>query len=189
MSDNEEKMRAQRLVWVDLEMTGLDISKDCIIEMACIITDGDLNIIEKGPDFAIKRSDEILDNMNPWCIDHHGKTGLTKKCRESTITIEEAEKQMVEFLKKHVDKGKCPLAGNTVHEDKKFLIKEMPLVVEMLHYRIVDVSSVKEMAKRWYPELPSPPKRGTHRALEDIEDSIDELKYYRKHIFVNKLNN
>eukprot|EP01133_Synstelium_polycarpum_P015766 gene15766-18742_t len=166
-------------------MTGLDVSKDRIMEMAVIITDDQLEVIEKGPDLVIHLADDDLEKMNDWCIKHHGESGLTQKCKESKITLEEAEKQMVEFISKYVDRGQCPLAGNTVHEDKKFLLKEMPAFTSMLHYRIVDVSTVKELTRRWYPDLfdKAPQKRYLHRSLADIEDSIEELKFYRSAIF------
>ncbi|EGC34087.1 hypothetical protein DICPUDRAFT_56059 [Dictyostelium purpureum] len=177
--------RSQRIVWVDLEMTGLDITKDCILEMACIITDSELNIIEKGPELVIHRSNEVLESMNSWCIDHHGKSGLTDRVKNSKITIEEAQLEMFNFIEKHVGKEQAPLAGNSVYQDRKFLEKEMPLFNNHLHYRIIDVSSIKELARRWYPtELKKAPKKeGSHRALKDIEESIEELKFYRTAFF------
>ncbi|KAN0004702.1 hypothetical protein ACTFIU_001940 [Dictyostelium citrinum] len=175
--------RSKRMVWVDLEMTGLDISKDVILEMAIVITDAELNVIEKGPNLVIHRSDEVLKNMNDWCIEHHGKSGLTEDVRNSKISLEEAEKIMLEFVRKHTDKGVCPLAGNTVHEDRRFLLKEMPTFAEHLHYRIIDVSTIKELSRRWYPYIPSPKKVCGHRALQDIEESIEELKSYRVTVF------
>ncbi|KAM9952205.1 hypothetical protein ACTFIT_002899 [Dictyostelium discoideum] len=175
--------RSKRMVWVDLEMTGLDISKDVILEMAIVITDAELNVIEKGPNLVIHRSDEVLKNMNDWCIEHHGKSGLTEDVRNSKISLEEAEKIMLEFVRKHTDKGICPLAGNTVHEDRRFLLKEMPTFAEHLHYRIIDVSTIKELSRRWYPYIPSPKKVCGHRALQDIEESIEELKSYRVTVF------
>ncbi|GAM18671.1 hypothetical protein SAMD00019534_018460, partial [Acytostelium subglobosum LB1] len=185
MSTMSSGNKADRLVWVDLEMTGLDIANDCIMEMACIVTDEHLNIIEKGPDLVVHLSDDTLNKMNDWCTKHHGESGLTEKCRQSKLSIKDVEKQMVDFIAKHVEKGKCPLAGNTVHEDKKFLLKEMPAFVNMLHYRIVDVSTVKELTRRWYPDIfaKAPPKRYLHRSLADIEDSIEELQYYRATVF------
>ncbi|EGG21887.1 nucleotide binding protein 1-like protein [Cavenderia fasciculata] len=180
--------RDNRLIWVDLEMTGLDITKDRIMEIACIVTDDNLQVIEAGPDLCVYIDDAALDGMGKWCKEHHGDSGLTQRCRESKISIQEAEKIMVEFLAKHVHKGMCPLAGNTVHEDKKFLLKEMPLFAEYLHYRIVDVSTIKELARRWYPNVmeKAPVKRYLHRSLADIEDSIEEMKFYQKHIFIPK---
>ncbi|RCH93002.1 Oligoribonuclease, mitochondrial [Rhizopus azygosporus] len=170
------------LVWIDCEMTGLDISKDHLIEIAVLITDGDLNIVAKGPELIIHQPKEVMDNMNDWCIEHHGKSGLTQQVLESTLTTNQAQDQIVQFLEQHLPKGVAPLAGNSVHEDKRFLYKEMPRVIDYLHYRIVDVSTIKELAKRWYPSI-QVNKKGSHRALDDIIESIEELKYYRHHVF------
>ncbi|KAG0774710.1 hypothetical protein G6F22_013851 [Rhizopus arrhizus] len=175
------------LVWIDCEMTGLDIKEDHLIEIAVLITDGDLNIVAKGPELVIYQPKEIMDSMNEWCTEHHGKSGLTQKVLESKITTKEAERQVFEFLQQHIPKGVAPLAGNSVHADKVFLNKEMPSIVDYLHYRIVDVSTVKELAKRWYPNIASKVvKKSTHRALDDIIESIEELKYYQKHVFVKE---
>ncbi|XP_053449707.1 oligoribonuclease, mitochondrial isoform X1 [Nycticebus coucang] len=136
---------AQRMVWVDLEMTGLDIEKDQIIEMACLITDSDLNILAEGPNLIIKQPDELLDSMSDWCKEHHGKSGLTKAVKESTITLQQAEYEFLSFVRQQTPPGLCPLAGNSVHADKKFLDKYMPQFMKHLHYRIIDVSTVKEL--------------------------------------------
>ncbi|KAF4522150.1 hypothetical protein B566_EDAN012612 [Ephemera danica] len=151
------------LVWIDLEMTGLDEMNDRIMEIAVLITDGDLNTVAEGPNLIIHQDDALLENMNSWCIRQHGETGLTKACKES----------------------QCPLAGNSIHTDRKFLARYMPRIDQYLHYRLVDVSSVKELCKAWYPEEyeNSPEKYGNHRALGDIRCSVEELKYYREHIF------
>lgn len=177
----------QNIVWVDLEMTGLDINKDHIIEMACIVTDGQLNIVEEGPDIVIKQPDDLLDSMDEWCTKHHGESGLTAAVKNSQISIQECEQTMLDFITKHTKKGKSCLAGNSVHCDKEFLNKYMPNVMAQLHYRIIDVSSMKELAKRWYPEVidNSPTKSFSHRALQDVKESIEELQYYRKRIFKN----
>ncbi|KAI8359187.1 ribonuclease H-like domain-containing protein [Blakeslea trispora] len=168
-------------------MTGLDIKKDHLIEIAVLITDSELNIVAKGPELIIHQSKEVMDNMNDWCIEHHGKSGLTKQVLESKLSVKEAEEKVYDFLKEHVPKGAAPLAGNSVHEDKRFLLKEMPKVVDHLHYRIVDVSTIKELAKRWYPEVASGVvKKAGHRALDDIVESIEELRYYRKHVFTQQ---
>ncbi|KAI8646181.1 ribonuclease H-like domain-containing protein [Parasitella parasitica] len=181
------RMVKDPLVWIDCEMTGLDLKKDRIIEIAVLITDGDLNIVGKGPELVIHQPKHVMDNMNEWCLQHHGNSGLTQQVLDSKITIQEAEKQVYEFLKEHVPRGIAPLAGNSVHEDKKFLLKEMPSVADHLHYRIVDVSTIKELCKRWYPEDASGVvKKLTHRAMDDIIESIEELKYYRKHVFKAK---
>lgn len=175
----------ERLIWVDLEMTGLDIETCHILEIACLITDDKLNIIAEGPNLIIHQPDEILDGMNKWCIDHHGKSGLTEQCKKSDVSLQAAEMALLSFVRQHTPPGKCPLAGNSVHADKKFLDKFMPEFTKHLHYRIVDVSTIKELCRRWYPDeyKGSLKKRATHRALEDIIESISELKYYRKTIF------
>ncbi|XP_037543552.1 small fragment nuclease [Nematolebias whitei] len=175
----------QRMVWVDLEMTGLDIEKDQIIEMACIITDCDLNIVAEGPNLIIKQSDELLDGMSDWCKEHHGKSGLTQAVRDSKVILEQAEYEFLSFIRQHTPPGQCPLAGNSVHADKKFLDKYMPQFMHHLHYRIIDVSTIKELCRRWFPEeyQKGPHKSSTHRALEDIQESIKELQYYRASIF------
>ncbi|KAK7063198.1 Oligoribonuclease, mitochondrial [Halocaridina rubra] len=175
----------ERLVWVDLEMTGLDVEKETIMEAAVIITDSELNLVAEGPNLAFTVEDNLLDNMNDWCKEHHGKSGLTAKCRNSDVTLAAGEDQLLQFIAQHTEKGKAPLAGNSVHADKKFLDKYMPKLMKHLHYRIVDVSTVKELCRRWYPEDISgaPPKKTSHRALDDIRESIEELKYYRATIF------
>ncbi|CAG8455042.1 10177_t:CDS:2 [Dentiscutata heterogama] len=187
------------LVWIDCEMTGLDVESDHIIEIAVLITDGKLNILAEGPVLVINQSQETMDKMNDWCKQHHGdvssiyiliqQSGLTAKVLSSTITTSDASAQILEFLKKHIPKkGISPLAGNSVYADKMFLKKEMPEMVDWLHYRIIDVSSIKELCRRWYPSIfeTVPKKNSNHRALEDIKESIDELKFYKKHIFIDE---
>ncbi|XP_045897027.1 small fragment nuclease isoform X1 [Micropterus dolomieu] len=176
---------SQRMVWVDLEMTGLDIEKDQIIEMACIITDSDLNILAEGPNLIINQPDRLLEGMSLWCKEHHGKSGLTQAVRDSKITLEQAEYEFLSFVRQHTPPGQCPLAGNSVHADKRFLDKYMAQFMYHLHYRIIDVSTIKELCRRWFPEEYSmvPHKRATHRALDDIRESIKELQYYRANIF------
>ncbi|XP_054873427.1 small fragment nuclease [Amphiprion ocellaris] len=176
---------SQRMVWVDLEMTGLDIEKDHIIEMACIITDSDLNILAEGPNLIINQPDELLEGMSEWCKEHHGKSGLTQAVRDSKITLEQAEYEFLSFIRQHTPPGQCPLAGNSVHADKRFLDKYMPQFMYHLHYRIIDVSTIKELSRRWFPEefKMVPHKKATHRALDDIQESIIELQYYRANIF------
>eukprot|EP00794_Sanderia_malayensis_P015988 gene15988-17598_t len=174
-----------RLIWVDLEMTGLDVEVDQIIEIACIVTGENLEIIEVGPDLIIKQCEEVMNNMGEWCTEQHGKSGLTKAVLESEISLKDAERVMLDFVKQHTKQGQCPLAGNSIYTDKKFLEKYMPCFANHSHYRIVDVSSVKELCKRWYPEEyeNSPKKKGNHRALDDIKESINELIYYKNSIF------
>ncbi|KAE8288154.1 Oligoribonuclease, mitochondrial [Larimichthys crocea] len=176
---------SQRMVWVDLEMTGLDVDKDRIIEMACIITDSDLNILAEGPNLIINQPDSLLDGMSDWCKEHHGKSGLTQAVRDSKITLEQAEYEFLSFVRQHTPPGQCPLAGNSVHADKRFLDKYMPQFMYHLHYRIIDVSTIKELCRRWFPEEYKivPHKKASHRALDDIWESIKELQYYRANVF------
>jgi oligoribonuclease len=178
-------MSDKSMVWVDLEMTGLDIDRDTIIEMACLITDDQLNIIAEGPNICINHPESVLTSMCVWSQQHHDKSGLTSSCRESKFNLQMTEDIMLDFVAKHVPKGKCPLAGNSVHCDKKFLDKYMPKFMDHLHYRIIDVSTVKELCRRWYPSkiILAPRKSESHRALDDIKESIEELKYYRTAIF------
>ena len=171
-----------KLVWVDLEMSGLNPEKNVILEIAVIITDINLNVIEEGPDLIIHASDEELNNMSKWCTKQFGESGLTEKSRESTISIEDAEKQVLEFVKKHCTEKECYLAGNSVWMDKMFLMKHMPKVVDYMHYRIVDVTGIKLLAESWLNAIP-PEKKLLHRAMDDIKESIEELKYYRKNVF------
>ncbi|XP_069953126.1 oligoribonuclease, mitochondrial isoform X3 [Cherax quadricarinatus] len=138
---------SERLVWVDLEMTGLNVEEEKIMEAAIMITDGDLNVVAEGPNLILKVDDRVLDNMNEWCKKHHGENGLTDECRKSTITLSAAEDQLLQFVTQHTEKGKAPLAGNTIHSDKKFLDKYMPKLMNHLHYRLVDVSTVKELCR------------------------------------------
>ncbi|XP_064595656.1 oligoribonuclease, mitochondrial-like isoform X1 [Liolophura sinensis] len=178
----KDNSHVNRLVWVDLEMSGLELERDQILEMACIVTDADLNIVAEAPDLIIHHPDSVLDAMGDWCKEHHGKSGLTEAVRQSNISLTSAEDQMVKFVTEHVPKGSCPLAGNSIHVDKEFLNRYMPRFMSHLHYRIVDVSTLKELCRRWYPDvyLRCPPKALSHRALDDIKESIAELQHYRK---------
>ena len=171
------------MVWVDLEMTGLDPDRDVIIEAAVLITDGELNIVAHGPELAVRRSAEELALMNSWNRRTHGQSGLTKRVRESETDIEEAEDQILEFLAEWTTERTAPLCGNSVHQDRAFMRRQMPRLDAWLHYRIVDVSTVKELATRWYPDLEPFAKHERHRALDDIRESIDELRWYRRQIF------
>ncbi|KAI8930075.1 ribonuclease H-like domain-containing protein [Entophlyctis helioformis] len=176
------------LVWIDLEMTGLDLDKDTIIEIACIVTDGDLKAVDDGIHLIIHQPKSVVDNMNEWCIEHHGASGLTAQVLASTTTLASAETQVLDYVRSHVPAVRSGvLAGSSVHVDRQFLCKSMPALVDHLHYRIVDVSSVKEMALRWYGRdalmRVLPKKRMTHRALDDIHESISELAWYRAHLF------
>jgi oligoribonuclease len=174
-----------RLIWVDLEMTDLNIDVGHIIEMACIVTDAELNIIAESPNIVIHHSDQVLNSMGEWQTNNFNLTGLTNESRASKVSLSETEQVMLEFVQAHTEPGQCPLAGNTVHEDKRFLIKYMRNFVQHLHYRIVDVSTVKELCKRWRPNVfnNAPKKKSAHRALEDIRESIEELRYYHRTIF------
>lgn len=177
---------ADRLVWMDLEMTGLDPEKERIIEIAAIVTDGELNIIAEGPNLVVHQSDALLDAMDAWNTEHHGGSGLTERVRQSTTSEQDAADAVLAFLEEHCAPGTAPLAGNSVHQDKRFLRRYMPKVDDFLHYRILDVSTVKELCRRWYPKPyhKRPEKTGNHRALGDIRDSIEELRYYRQAIFL-----
>lgn len=167
-----------------MEMTGLDPETDRVLEIATIVTDANLNIIAEGPVLAIHQPDVVLDNMDQWCIDTHGKSGLTQRCRESKTTELDAVRETINFLQKYVDKGKSPLCGNTIGQDRRFMVKYMQELEEYFHYRSIDVSTIKELARRWKPEiLDGFTKKGTHLALDDIRESIEELRYYRQHVF------
>lgn len=173
------------LVWLDLEMTGLKVRYDTIIEIATVVTDADLNVIAEGPVMAIHIEQAKLDGMDDWCTTHHGNSGLTKRVQESTVTLREAELATLEFLKKYVPKGKSPMCGNSICQDRRFLIEEMPELETFFHYRNLDVSSLKELARRWVPNVYSVhQKKSVHLALDDIYESIDELKHYRQFLFV-----
>lgn len=174
--------RKNNLIWVDLEMTGLDPEKERIIEIATIVTDADLNIIAIGPVIAVHQSDELLNSMDEWCTTTHGKTGLTKRVKESNVTEQSAEQETITFLKAHLDAGCSPMCGNSIGQDRRFLVKYMPELEAFFHYRNLDVSTLKELAKRWKPSILSGfTKKGVHLALDDIKESIDELSYYREH--------
>ncbi len=182
MSENRS-----HIVWVDLEMSGLNIDTDHILEMACLITDQNLNIVAEGPELIIHQSDQVLDRMDDWCKKHHGESGLTDSVRNSQISLQKAEELMVEFIQKNVPEKICPLAGNSVHMDRIFLNKYMKKFLDHLHYRIIDVSTIKELSSRWYPEeiKKIPLKKFSHRALDDIKESIEELRFYRQNMFKN----
>jgi oligoribonuclease len=172
------------LVWIDLEMTGLDTLNDEIIEIATIVTDQDLNILAEGPVFAIKVSDQKLNGMDDWNTKQHGQSGLIDRVRRSTVTLEQAEAETIAFLNKWVDAGKSPMCGNSICQDRRFMARQMPELERFFHYRNLDVSSIKELCFRWRPDiLRSFEKNGSHLAMDDIRDSIRELKHYRTHFF------
>lgn len=172
-----------KLVWMDLEMTGLEPDRDTIIEMATLITDGELNVIAEGPEIVIHQDAKLFDGMDDWNREHHTKSGLWAKVITSEISLQEAEKQTLAFLKKHLGPREAPLAGNSVWQDRRFLARYMKDVESFLHYRLVDVSTIKELAGRWYPKVRFSKRKGAHRALDDILESLDEMKFYRQALF------
>jgi oligoribonuclease len=175
------------LVWMDLEMTGLDPGRDVIVEIATLVTDDELEIVAEGPDLVVAAPAELLDGMVEVVRDMHTRSGLLEEIKSSTLTLEEAGAQTLAFIKEHVpDPRSVPLCGNSIGTDRRFLAAHLPEIEEHLHYRSVDVSSIKELARRWYPKivLAAPRKVGSHRALGDIRESIDELRYYRDRVFV-----
>jgi len=173
-----------KLVWIDLEMTGLDPEKERIIEMATIITDSELNTVAEGPVIAINQPDSLLDAMDEWCTKTHGASGLTQRVKESNVSEAEAEQITLEFLKEHLSAGESPLCGNSIGQDRRFLVKYMPELEGFFHYRNLDVSTIKELARRWRPDvLNGVKKKGSHLALDDIRDSINELRHYRETFF------
>lgn len=170
------------LIWIDLEMTGLDLEKDHIIEIATIVTDSNLNILGEGPVFAIHQENSLLDTMDEWNTKQHNQSGLVERVKSSAVTEQEAESKTINFLKHYVGKGISPMCGNSICQDRRFLYKYMPNLAEYFHYRNLDVSTLKELAKRWRPELlKGISKMSKHLAQDDIKDSIAELMYYRLH--------
>jgi oligoribonuclease len=177
MAQNEN-----HLVWLDMEMTGLEPEKERIIELACVVTDESLQIIAESPVLVVHQQDAILNAMDAWNKGTHGKSGLIDKVKASSLDEAAAEAQMVDFLRQYVPAGKSPLCGNSVHQDRRFMFMYMPKLEQFFHYRNLDVSTLKELAKRWRPDVyRSFEKNGKHQALDDIHDSINELKHYREH--------
>jgi len=173
------------LVWMDMEMSGLNPDKDHVLEIATLITDSNLEIVAEGPELVVHQPQKVLDGMDEWCQQHHRASGLTAMVQSSKISLAEAEEKTLAFLQEYVPENNCPLCGNSIHQDRRFLYRHMPQLEAWLHYRNIDVSSLKEVVKRWYPNAGKlPRKKGSHRALQDIRESIEELRYYRKHFFV-----
>ncbi len=176
-----------RLVWIDCEMTGLDLVHDRLIEVAVLVTDGELTVLDEGLDLVIEAPAEALDAMVPVVQQMHQESGLTEAVRAASLTVADAEQQVLAYIQQFVpEAGKAPLCGNSIATDRSFLARDMPALDAFLHYRMIDVSSVKELARRWYPRAyyNAPAKQGGHRALADIRESVEELRYYRATVFV-----
>jgi oligoribonuclease len=171
------------LVWIDMEMSGLDPDTCAILEIATIVTTGNLELIAEGPELVVHQPDEVLEAMDDWNTRHHGASGLTAAVRASTIDVAEAETRTLAFIAEHTNIRTSPLCGSSVWQDRRFLVRYMPRIDAWLHYRIIDVSSIKELARRWYPKCEPPTKGQSHRALDDIRESIEELRFYREQLF------
>jgi oligoribonuclease len=174
-------------VWIDCEMTGLELGHDRLIEIACVVTDADLELLDEGIDLVISAPDEALDQMLEVVVEMHAASGLTEAVRASTLSLQEAEQQVLDYVRSHVpERRKAPLCGNSIATDRAFLARDMPKLDDWLHYRMIDVSSIKELARRWFPRayFAAPEKHGGHRALADIRESVQELRYYREAVFV-----
>ena len=172
------------LIWIDLEMTGLDTQNDYIIEIATVVTDNQLNLTAEGPVIAIHQSEQILQNMDDWNTRQHTQSGLLARVQSSSLTARAAERQTLDFLNRYVSQGKSPMCGNSICQDRRFLARLMPELETYFHYRNLDVSTLKELARRWYPNLAGFDKKSSHLALDDIYDSINELRYYRNQLLV-----
>lgn len=178
------ELDSSRLIWIDLEMTGLDTLKDHIIEIATVVTDKDLKILAEGPVLAIRHPESVLAAMDEWNQRQHGSSGLIQRVLESRVTMEMAEKQTLDFLSQWVDKGQSPMCGNSICQDRRFLARQMPALERFFHYRNLDVSTVKELARRWAPHIMQKFHKNTsHLALDDVHDSINELIHYRQYFF------
>jgi oligoribonuclease len=170
------------LIWIDLEMSGLQPDSDVILEMAAVVTDAELNVLGESPVLVVHQSDAVLDGMDAWNKGAHGKSGLIEKVKASTLTEAEAEEQLVDYLKQFIGAGKSPMCGNSIGQDRRFLVRYMPKLEAFFHYRNLDVSTLKELARRWKPKIYGGfKKHNKHEALADIHESIEELKYYREH--------
>jgi oligoribonuclease len=184
------KETEKKFIWIDLEMSGLDPEANVILEIASIVTDGELNIIAQGPEIVVSQPESVLLAMDKWCTSVHTKSGLYDKVKASATKLEEAEQQTLAFLRDHCNPSKSPLAGNSVWMDRVFIMKYMPRLYQFLHYRTIDVSTIKELAKNWYPQTEQLKfkKQNAHRALDDIIESIEELKFYRNLLFKRGLD-
>ena len=172
------------LVWLDLETTGIDDRSGTILEIATIVTDKDLNVVEEGPNLVIHQPDRVLASMDPWCVEQHGASGLTDASRQSKVSMAQAEEATLVFVRTHCLQGRAPLCGSSIGFDRRFIVHHMPRLNAYLSYRNVDVSTLKELVERWYPGVvEKPEKESTHRALNDIRESIEELKRYRRTVF------
>lgn len=181
MADKQDNL----LVWVDMEMSGLNPATDVVLEIAVLLTDKDLEIVAEGPELIIRQPPELFQKMDSWNQEHHTKSGLWRAVLESDVSLEAAEEAVLDFLKQHIAPRQSPLCGNSIAQDRMFLMNYMKRVNEHLHYRMIDVSTIKELVRRWYPGGPSAPaKTNQHRALGDIRESINELRFYRDHYFV-----
>lgn len=178
------------LIWIDLEMTGLEPKTHKIIEIATVVTDSELNVLAEGPVIAIQTDQAELDLMDNWCVTHHGNSGLTQRVQESQTSMQEAERLTIEFLQEYVPSGKSPMCGNSICQDRRFMVEQMPLLEAFFHYRNLDVSTLKELSRRWAPKVYQAHKKsGAHLALADIMESIDELNHYRKHLLLPEFQN
>jgi len=175
--------RKTNLVWIDLEMTGLDLDENRIIQIACLVTNKDLEVIAEGPEIIIKQPLKFFDRTDPFIVENFIQSGFADQVTKSKYNEASAEKEVIKFLKKHVDEGTSPLCGNSIYMDRMFINRYMKKLNSYLHYRLVDVSTVKLLALTWYPKLPKYEKKDMHRAMDDIKESIEELKYYRKNLF------
>ncbi len=183
MGDEQTAKNQPPLIWIDMEMSGLEPETCEILEIACIVTDSALVEQGEGIDMVVHQADEVLDAMDEWCTRHHGQSGLTAAVKASVISLREAEQRTITYLKQFTNKGQSPLCGSSVSHDRRFIDRYMPELSSFLHYRTIDVSTVKELVKRWQPEAVAPQKKNAHRALDDIRESIEELRHYRKTAF------
>ena len=174
---------SDHLIWIDLEMTGVDPENHVILEIATIVTDGQLELVAEGPCLAINYPEAVLSNMDEWSRSHHQASGLIDRVKTSPLDCGQAEQETLDFLRVHCQERQSPLCGNSIWQDRRFLARYMPALHEFFHYRTIDVSSIKELVKRWYPSLPPFKKEKAHLALTDINESIAELRYYRENIF------